>query len=285
MAALAMSGCVPEEPQLAAEEPATPEPLPSDPQPALVVSGDPVQGFVTHERGSETNLRVVLDAEPAGELTISLTSSDPTEGTVTPESLTFGPGDWDIPQTVTVTGVDDDEMDGNQAFAVALEPLVTGLAAPGVSGLVVEVTNADDEAPGVTINALQTSFSEAGGTGVFSLLLNSAPDGDVVVEVGCTDPSEALLSGEDGEPGERFSVTFAADDWSIPRRVLLHGQDDDEIDGDQVLDLSIRVDGDATEDSTGYAALAPQSLEVIVEDDDTEWITVEILRRCAVQGG
>jgi hypothetical protein len=37
-------------------------------------------------------------------VTIALTSSDTTEGTVSPASLTFTPGNWNVAQTVTVTG-------------------------------------------------------------------------------------------------------------------------------------------------------------------------------------
>ena len=35
------------------------------------------------------------------------------EGTVAPASLDFGPTNWNVPQTVTVTGVDDLRADGH----------------------------------------------------------------------------------------------------------------------------------------------------------------------------
>jgi hypothetical protein len=47
-------------------------------------------------------------------------SSDTTEGTVSPASLTFTSADWNVAQTVTVTGVDDYEVDGDIDYTVAV---------------------------------------------------------------------------------------------------------------------------------------------------------------------
>ena len=51
-------------------------------------------------------------------MTIGLSSSDPTEGTVAPASLTFTTVNWNVPQTVTVTGVDDVLDDGDVAYTI-----------------------------------------------------------------------------------------------------------------------------------------------------------------------
>ena len=62
----------------------------------------------TTEAGGAATFTVVLNSEPAAAVAIGLTSSDVTEGTVSPTSLTFTPsgaGIWSTPQTVTVTGL------------------------------------------------------------------------------------------------------------------------------------------------------------------------------------
>ena len=51
-------------------------------------------------------------------MTIALSSSDTTEGTVSPASLTFTTANWNVAQTVTVTGVDDALVDGNVAYTI-----------------------------------------------------------------------------------------------------------------------------------------------------------------------
>jgi hypothetical protein len=50
---------------------------------------------------------VVLNSQPTADVVIPVASSDPTEGTVSASSLTFTAADWNVPQSVTVTGVDD----------------------------------------------------------------------------------------------------------------------------------------------------------------------------------
>ena len=56
-------------------------------------------------------------------MTIDLTSSDTTEGTVLPASLTFTAANWNVAQTVTVTGVDDALDDGNVAYTIVTAPV------------------------------------------------------------------------------------------------------------------------------------------------------------------
>jgi hypothetical protein len=54
-------------------------------------------------------------------VTISVTSNDLTEATVDKSSLSFEPGNWETPQVVTVTGVDDSpNIDGNQTPGIVL---------------------------------------------------------------------------------------------------------------------------------------------------------------------
>ena len=74
--------------------------------------------------------------------TISLASSDTGEATVSPTSLTFTEGNWNTAQTVTLTGVDDNDRDRHQDYKISLtaadqkteNPQVTTLAGSGSSG-------------------------------------------------------------------------------------------------------------------------------------------------------
>ena len=66
-------------------------------------------------------------------MTIALSSSDTTEGTVSPASLTFTTADWNSAQTVTATGVDDAVADGNQSYSIVTASASSG--DPGYNGL------------------------------------------------------------------------------------------------------------------------------------------------------
>jgi hypothetical protein len=79
-------------------------------------------------------------------VTIPLSSSDTTEGTVSPSSLTFTSANWSTEQTVTVTGVDDDLEDGHQSYTIVLGNATS--ADPDYDGMDpddISVTNVDDD--------------------------------------------------------------------------------------------------------------------------------------------
>ena len=77
---------------------------------------------MTTEGGGTATFTVVLNTQPTANVTIGLSSSDTTEGTVSPASLTFTTANWNSAQTVTVTGVDDAVDDGNQPYSIVTAP-------------------------------------------------------------------------------------------------------------------------------------------------------------------
>ncbi len=80
----------------------------------------PVSGLATTEAGAVDTLAVALNRRPTGEVTLSASSSDETEGVASPASLVFTPDDWNVPQFVIVGGVADFLIDGDQAYALDL---------------------------------------------------------------------------------------------------------------------------------------------------------------------
>ena len=81
--------------------------------PGVSVTGQTT--LVTSEGGSGAAFRVVLTTRPMANVTISVSSSDTTEGTVSVTSLTFTPYNWFIPQTVTISSVEDALVSGEVA--------------------------------------------------------------------------------------------------------------------------------------------------------------------------
>src|SRR5206468_437318 len=82
------------------------------------ISVIPTSGLTTTEGGGTATFTVALTSQPTANVTIGLSSSDLTEGTVAPASLTFTSGNWNTAQTVTVTGVDDFGVDGPVAYTI-----------------------------------------------------------------------------------------------------------------------------------------------------------------------
>ena len=77
------------------------------------------------EGGGTGRYTIVLEAQPTGDVSVTATSSDRTVATVSPGSLTFTVSNWSDPQTVTVTGVDDERVN---------DPLRTATVSHAVSG-------------------------------------------------------------------------------------------------------------------------------------------------------
>ena len=72
------------------------------------------------ETGSSVSLSIVLDAPPAGSVVLSISSSDETESKPRFASVSFGPGNWNIPQIVPIDGVADQMIDGDQTSTITV---------------------------------------------------------------------------------------------------------------------------------------------------------------------
>jgi subtilisin family serine protease len=114
---------------------------------------EPTFGVRTSERGGSGDFTVSLKTEPIADVFLVISSGDVTEGLLSigdgdlteDVTLTFGPTTWDTPQSVTVTGVDDDLPDGNLTYLVVTNPAIS--SDPGYNGfdpVDVAVTNLED---------------------------------------------------------------------------------------------------------------------------------------------
>lgn len=103
-------------------------------------------GDNTTEAGGTGTFTLVLKALPSADVTIAVTSSDTTEGTVLPASLTFTTTNWSTAQTVTVTGVDDNDTDGDVSYTIKLGAATsTDSNYSGIDPTDVSVVNTDNE--------------------------------------------------------------------------------------------------------------------------------------------
>ena len=160
------------------------------------VTVTPTSGLTTSEAGATATFTIVLTAQPTADVVVALTSSDTTEGTVNPSPLTFTSGNWNTPQTVTVTGVDDSLDDGDISYSV-----VTAAAASvdsnfnGLNPADVSVTNTDNDASGFTVTPTSGLTTTEGGTSAtFTMVLTAQPTADVTVGLTSGDTSEGTVS-------------------------------------------------------------------------------------------
>ncbi|HEX8780607.1 MAG TPA: hypothetical protein VF728_05510, partial [Nocardioides sp.] len=185
---------------------------------------EPASGLVTTEAGGTATFALTLASEPVADVVVTLSSDDPTEGTVSPATVTFTAADWNVARTVTLTGVNDFVDEGDVAYAVQVaaaspDPKYQGLAAS------VAATNTDDDAAGFAASpAAGLVTTEAGGTATFQLSLTSEPFADVVVSFTSGDTTEGTVSPA--------SLTFTAANWNAGQTVTVTGANDFVDDGD-----------------------------------------------------
>jgi hypothetical protein len=131
-------------------------------------------GLITTESGGTDTLTVSLNTQPYGVITMSLTSSDPAEGSVSPTTITFTPTNWSTQQPITLTGVDDPTIDFTQGYTVVTGNLVTTVAgdAPysGLKPFNLQVTNLDNEVVPEPTHAWGGSSGGCGLTGLEAAL-------------------------------------------------------------------------------------------------------------------
>lgn len=83
----------------------------------------PTKGLETTENGGTASFTIKLNYPPDSPVFIPISSSKPKEGLADVSGVTFDATNWNVPQTITVTGQPDDIFDGNQSYKI-----ITGAA-------------------------------------------------------------------------------------------------------------------------------------------------------------
>ncbi|MBK8173306.1 MAG: hypothetical protein IPK60_23640 [Sandaracinaceae bacterium] len=225
----------------------------------------PLTGLTTTELGASSTFSVRLNTEPTRDVIVDVSSTDSSEGTASPASLTFGTSNWNTDQLVTVTGVDDAIVDGMQIYFVHIAPNSASDAAyAALAATDVSATNSDNETAGVTV--MPTAMlvtSEAGATATFTLVLNSQPSADVSINLVSDAPTE-------GTPSPA-SVTFTPDQWNVAQTITVTGIDDVVADGAPIYHI---VTSDAVSADSNYSGLVVPDVSLTNSDNDTASVLV-----------
>ncbi|MCE7980674.1 MAG: DUF11 domain-containing protein [Caldilinea sp. CFX5] len=120
-------------------------------------------GNKTSEAGGAVPLAVALSAQPAAPVTVTLTSSDPTEGLIN-QQLSFTVQNWQSPQNATVTGVDDPVDDGDIVYNVIATLASNDPVYAAVPPVILSLTNLDNEVARLTVTKTVTAPSVALGS-------------------------------------------------------------------------------------------------------------------------
>lgn len=192
---------------------------------------DEVAGFTleaardlkTSEAGGQATFKLSLTLPPTEDVEVALQSSDPAEGSVSPSSLTFLHRNWRIPQTITVTGVNDQLRDGDVRYEIRGRATSRDAAYEGLVMEPQELTNVDDDLPELVFDVHTVITQEGGATAAVLVRLDAAPAAEVDIALASSDPAEATV-----RPAR---LHFDPASWSTPQTIEISGVDDGILDG------------------------------------------------------
>jgi hypothetical protein len=175
----------------------------------------------TSQAGGTASFTIDLDSLPSGNVTLGLYSSNTNAGTVSAPSLIFTPANWNTPQTVTVTGVNDHVIH-NPPVSYSIDFDAPTSSDPNYNGAAttpanIPATNANE--PGFTISPTALTTTQAGGTAAFTVDLNTAPSSNVTLGLSSSNATSAGTVSTS-------SLTFTPSNWNTPQTVTVTGVND-----------------------------------------------------------
>ena len=216
----------------------------------------------TTESGETSTFTVKLNSQPEADVTISVSSSNTDEGTVNPSSLGFSSSNWNTSQTVTVTGVDDSSdpvVDGNTSYKINLGNTVSSSTHyNNLKSGTLELSNTDNESPGVTLSSSSLTTSENGTNATFTVKLDQKTTSDVTINLQSDDPGEGTPSPS--------ALTFTTSNYSSAQTITIQAVDDALFDDNQSYTIALKT---ISGTGTAYDGFDPADVSVTNTDNES----------------
>jgi hypothetical protein len=248
---------------------------------ANVTDNDTV-GIVITESGGSTAVNetgptsdsytVALNSQPTASVTVTVDPDAQTNlgaGSGTPVNLTFTTANWNTPQTVMVTAVDDAVAEGAHNSTITHAAASADGGYNGLTGANVVATVTDNDTAGVIvqISGGTTVISETGPTSdTYTLVLNSQPTADVTITI-TPDTQSSVGAGA----GASVNRVFTAGNWNVAQTVVITAIDDAAPEGPHT---SVITHSAASADGN-YNAIAISDVTADVQDNDLNGTTID----------
>lgn len=227
-------------------------------------------GTAIAEAGASDTYTLTLNSRPKASVVVTVrpdAQADAGAGAGNPVPFTFAPAAWNVPQTVTVTAVDDTVAEGNHTGVVAhtvasTDPFYSGLSAGSVAA---SITDNDTAGIMLTESGGGTSVTEGGATDSYTLVLTSTPTADVVITAG-----PAARANLGAGAGGAVQLTFTPANWNTPQIITVAAVDDRIAQGTQSAAIAHAV---ASADNF-YQALTPSGVTASINDNDTAGVQI-----------
>ena len=208
---------------------------------------------------------VVLDFQPADNVTVTPSVTANKGLTLDPTSLTFTTSDWETPQEVTVTAADDTNRANESAT-------ITHTAAESGSGTEydldasytddITVTVNDNDV--ITLSATSLPIAE-GSSGSYTVVLAQAPSSTVTVTLTLSANSGVTVDTDPNTSGDQLTLSFTSLNWSTTQTVDVTAPQDDD---------GFSNTGTITHTVSGGGLRGSAVLTTTVMDDETVGLVV-----------
>ena len=222
------------------------------------------------EGGATDSYDIVLTSEPSS--TVVITSTGDGQCTVTSgASLTFNASNWSTPQTVGVSANDDSAVEGVHTCTItvsldtgnttAAEYLSPVYDPSDVSGNITDNDSAPVYTAGVSVTPTTINIAEGGSAGSYTLVLNSVPSDNVILNSAATTGQCSVTSGS--------QVTFTPSNWNVAQTVNVLATDDSDVEGTHTCVVAVSVDGSTP--AAEYGSYNPSDVTANITDNDPSY--------------
>ncbi|MEK9702408.1 MAG: hypothetical protein VW829_10330, partial [Deltaproteobacteria bacterium] len=193
------------------------------------------------EGTTDNNTTFQLSGPPNGTVTVTLTSSDTGEATVSPTTLTFDNTTWNVAQPITLSGVQDYLIDGNQSSTISYTLSSTDTTEPFHNAYGSFSASIIDSGTRLFVVSDDSPTVNEGYSSTITFALDSAPTGTVTVNLSSADDNETTVSPT--------TLTFDNTNWNVAQTITLYGPEDYIVDGNQQTVISLALTSTNTGDN------------------------------------
>jgi uncharacterized repeat protein (TIGR01451 family) len=162
------------------------------------------------EGGATGAFTAKLSTLPTGNVTVSIAADSTGQCTFTPVVLTFTTANWNIPQTVTTTAVNDAVVEGTHSCSTGVISAAGGGYA-GVTGTAPAFTITDNDTGTLVVTNTVPTAAEGGATGAFTAALGLQPSGTVTVTIAADGSGQCTFASA--------TLTFTTANWNTAQTV------------------------------------------------------------------
>ncbi|MBR4985616.1 MAG: hypothetical protein IKY83_07750 [Proteobacteria bacterium] len=199
------------------------------------------ENLVTSESGSTATFNVVLNSMPTSDVTFVVSTDNADYGIIVGGednklTVTFTPENWNVPQTITVKGVDDDEAVNTEdhVYKVMFEDTQSeDVNYKDLPISPINVTNLDNDIPDAFLDKTEIETTETGAPVDVRVRLGLEPQKPVTMMLMLCETEDCNTETKEAVLLTPEQVTLDANNYKEGVVISIQGQPDNIIDGDQ----------------------------------------------------